>query len=141
VSEPRTAREVFETYVRRVNDGDIDSVMALFAEGVSASPGIRKGFGDGSDDSRSALRNYIKSTVIDNGGKIHIIRVAVDAEWVYGLLELESQLISRIGSKRIRGIDELQVKAGKITSFRFMPDITDAQTRVFTQAVVTSGAI
>lgn len=134
MSDSRTPVEVFEAYVSGVNSGDIDAVMELFDDDVTAAEMTRAIWGKPGDSMKDVLRNYIDSAVIQSDGAIKVLGVVTADAWAYGVIELRSQFVSSLGIERIRGIDELRVRNGLITAFQFIPSVNDEQTMVFSRA-------
>lgn len=125
---------VFNEYLKHVNAGDIDTVMELFDDSVVTSEVVAQAYPGGRHI--DALRRYIGETICQMEGVITASRVARADDWVYGVLEVRSNLLKELGCERILGIDELQVKNNRITSFKFLPDATDAQTQRFLKAIL-----
>lgn len=128
---PGDPAAVFRQYEARVNAGDVEGVAALFDENVSIPEFLHELFGGPTP--ADCVRNYVKETVIDNHGRLTTLRIATVDDWAYGVLELRSDLVDGLRVERIRGIDEVQVRDGKIVAFRFIPDVGDPQTRVFVE--------
>lgn len=125
---------VFTQYVKLVNAGDIDGVMELFDDGVVTSELVAGMYPGGRHV--DALRRYIHETIIEAHGVLTTVRVATSGDWVYGVLEVRSDMVKNVGVERLVGIDELEVKGNRITSFRFLPNVLDAQTQKFFQPIL-----
>jgi hypothetical protein len=130
----RSPLEVFEAYIAGVNARDIDGVMELFSEEVRAADMTRAIWGKPGDSMKVVLRNYIQTAVINSGGVLTVLGTVEADGWVYGVLELRSQFVAKLGIDRIRGVDEIQVNDGLITAFQFIPSVNDEQTKVFSAA-------
>lgn len=126
---------VFKKYEKAINAGNIDAVMALFDDNVMTSELITEQWP--AERAIDSLRLYISQTVIQHHGKIQTIRIARADNWVYATLELSSDLMKRLGLERIRGIDELEVRNDRITSFRFISDQGDPQTMQFVRGTIS----
>ncbi|MEW2272649.1 hypothetical protein GTY41_21865 [Streptomyces sp. SID685] len=118
---------MFTAYVERVNAGDLEAVMELFDDSATTVGSIVEALpGDRQVDS---IRQYINEMVTGRNGTLKAIRVARADNWVYALLEVRSDMMAGLGVECAKGIDELEVKNNRITSFRFLPDATDPQTQ------------
>lgn len=138
MTEPQDPQSVFKAYVAAVNSGQIGDVMDLFDPNVEASPMVRQAYRQDGGDDWAAIKAYIESAVINNDGEIKIVRIATVGDWVYGVHEVRSKFVAGLGISRLRGIDEVQVKNGKITSFRVILDPSDTDTAKMLRSVLGS---
>lgn len=134
MSQANDPRSVFETYVRSVNEGDLEAVVDLFADGVSLPAAVQGMYPD--EVGRAVVRRYIGEMVIAPNGRLHVERIGVSPDgWVFGDVMLTNDIISAMGHDGIRGIDRLRVIDGQIVDFGFMPDILDPSTLSFYAAL------
>ncbi|MPY55685.1 nuclear transport factor 2 family protein [Streptomyces spongiae] len=123
-------KSVMEAYVRDINAKDLEAVLALFDDSVTVPGFVRQLFSG--NTGKDVLRRYIGETVIAQNGRLETVRIAVSADgWAFGELALSSDMVRTFGQERITGIDQLQVRDGKIIAFKFLPDILDDQTRAY----------
>jgi len=120
--------EVLDRYIAAVHAGDMAAVRALIAPEVERSdfPGCTPAM-----DNSSCLAHYIDATVVRPQARLSVLSTEVDGDRVSALLEVRSELYRRAGVERIVGRDVLRVTDGRIQSFRFVPDFSDAPTAVF----------
>ena len=128
-AQPRTQpTEVLDRYIAAVHAGDMAAVRALIAPDVERSdfPGCTP-----SMDNPTCLAHYIDATVVRPQARLSVLSTEVDGDRVSALLEVRSELYRHAGVERIVGRDVLRVSDGRIQSFRFVPDFSDAPTAVF----------
>jgi uncharacterized membrane protein YvbJ len=124
-SAPNT---VFERYVQAVNAGDMGDVRNLISDDVARSDfvGCRIEMSN-----KDCLVFYIATTVVNEHGRITVVRSEQHGDEVHAELILSSDAIRRAGVERTIGTDVVRVRTGRIVSFHFVPNFTDSQTATF----------
>lgn len=122
-------RDVFTNYVKAINNGKLEDVMALIADDAQLlnSPYRPKVPAVG----KALLQEYISETIINEQGSITPIWILEKDNTVEGKVEVRSNRISKAGFKRILGTEKFTIKNDKIVGFEFKMDVNDAETKQF----------
>ncbi|GGD69392.1 hypothetical protein GCM10011514_36880 [Emticicia aquatilis] len=127
-------KEIFDAYVKAMNDGNIDEVMTLMAENVSLI-NFRYRPVSPISNSRDLLRAYITESIIEQNGQIFPIDFSETDNRIEGKVEVRSDRITKAGFERIIGFEKFTIENAKITQFEFQMDLSDETTCGFLEFV------
>jgi hypothetical protein len=127
-------KDIFDAYVKAINDGNINEVMILMAENVSLS-NFRYRPVSPISNSRDLLRVYIAETIIEQNGEVFPVMVSEIENRIEGKVEVRSNRIKKAGFERIIGFEKFTIENGKITQFEFQMDLSDETTCSFLEFV------
>lgn len=127
-------KQIFDAYIKAINDGNIDEVMILMAENVSLL-NFRYRPVSPISNSRDLLRAYITESIIEQNGEIFPIEVREIDNRIEGKVEVRSDRITKVGFERIIGFEKFTIENAKITQFEFQMDLSDETTCIFLEFI------
>ncbi|HVM26570.1 MAG TPA: ester cyclase [Mycobacteriales bacterium] len=123
---PQRATDVVDRFYSRLNEGDLDGVMSLFADDYVGHWGLGSG-GGGADTVRSHLGTWYTAAPDIHTEVAHTV---TDGEWVASFVVVDgtqSGDFSAIPASnrpfRMAGVDMFRVRDGRITEGRTICDL------------------
>lgn len=128
VSAQEDPAELLRQYVQRLNQGDVDGVVALFAEDAVLEAMGEGGLCPGGECvGRAAIRRVIQTRVADRHH--HTVgAVEVEVATATGRNEVRSGMVTAVGIERTIRLETVEVRDGQIVRYGMQLDLSDPET-------------
>lgn len=138
-SNGTAALELYKRLQQAFNAGDLDAVVALYADDASVVAGANCP-AKSPCVGKEKIRTSYAEALIKSRIAFRPLDSSVDAGSARVRSEVVSDTTRKLGLSRIVGTAQVQAKGGRITNLVFTPDPQDAETKQYLQSLAPAAA-